>query len=110
LINTSIKADCFIIQINESIYPDNCEEIISCFNEAFKNQLPIVVLDLTEVEVIYSSGITSLVQFFTQLKSNNRELILVGIQEGVLKVFKLLGLHQLFRFAETLENALATRS
>lgn len=110
MISTSIKENCFIIQIDESIYPDNCEEIISCFNEAYKNDSPLVALDLTQVEVIYSSGITSLVQFFTQLKASNRELILVGIQEGVLKVFKLLGLHQLFRFAATLENALATRS
>ncbi|GAB4268599.1 MAG: hypothetical protein Kow0029_04100 [Candidatus Rifleibacteriota bacterium] len=99
------EGQSLIITIEDSTYPDNCAELKSCYNEALSRKSEKVLLDISAVNVIYSSGITELVQFFTQLKSSNRKLVLVGAQEGVFKIFKLLGLHQLFAFASNLEEA-----
>ncbi len=110
MFQSSVKDQAFIISITESVYPDNSAEIIGCFNDAMSSGKSLIILDLSKVEVIYSSGITNLVQLFTQLKARQAELIIVGIQDGVLKIFKLLGLHQLFKFSATLEDALASGS
>ena len=65
-----------------------------------------VVLDLTAVPFLDSSGIGIIVRFHRALKEKSGELVVAGSCDAVLKVFKLIRLHQYLKIVPTVAEAL----
>ncbi len=65
-----------------------------------------VVLDLSDVEFIDSSGLGAIVASMKQL-GKDRRLDLAGLQPVVEKVFRLTRMDTVFRLFETLDDALS---
>lgn len=95
-----------ILTVDESIYPDNGEEFGKILENAAKEGIKVIIIDLSKVSIVYSSGITELIKACTSARAKNVKLILVGVQENVMKIFKLCGFEKLFNFASTLEDAM----
>ncbi len=66
-----------------------------------------VVVDLSEVSYIDSSGIASLVEAFQQARKGGTGFALAAVSPGALRVFELARLDQVFTIHETLDEALA---
>jgi anti-sigma B factor antagonist len=65
-----------------------------------------VMVDLSAVDYIDSSGVASLVEGFQYARSNNLEFALVGVSEAAMKVLHLARLDQVFRIYATLGDRL----
>lgn len=62
---------------------------------ALKASQPVLV-DLTEVQYIDSSGVASLVEGFQLARSQNLDFALVGVSDAAMRVLKLARLDQVF--------------
>jgi len=62
-----------------------------------------VLVDLSAVEYIDSSGVASLVEGFQYARSNDLQFALVGVSDAAMNVLRLARLDQVFRIHESLD-------
>jgi len=66
-----------------------------------------ILVDLSKVGYIDSSGVASLVESFQKAKKSGQNLVLVSVSDGALRVLKLARLDKVFTICDTLEDGLA---
>ena len=88
------------IDMNHS--PHARRAILSCLRK-----MQNVMVDLSSVDYIDSSGVASLVEGFQYARSNNLEFGLLGVSNTAMNVLKLARLDQVFRIYPSLEARLA---
>jgi anti-sigma B factor antagonist len=66
-----------------------------------------VVIDLTGLTYCDSTGITVLVAAYNRAKQAGAQLVLVGLNADLMRVFRIVGLDQLFTFQPTVEHAIS---
>ena len=81
--------------------PDARKVILACL----KKQKHVMV-DLSAVEYIDSSGVASLVEGFQYARSNNLEFGLIGVSEAAMSVLHLARLDKVFVIYASLEDRL----
>jgi len=65
-----------------------------------------VVLDLSEVQYVDSSGVATFVEALRQIRSRDGEMVLARVSDRVRGVIEIARLDTLFPMAETVEEAL----
>jgi len=66
-----------------------------------------VMVDLSAVDYIDSSGVASLVEGFQYARSNNLEFGLIGVSEAAMNVLRLARLDQVFHIYASLDERLS---
>ncbi|MEL6188113.1 MAG: STAS domain-containing protein [Myxococcota bacterium] len=64
-----------------------------------------VVLDLSRLELVDSSGVGSIVSLFKQVRTRNGDLKIAGLTQQPLTIFKLLRLDKAFDLAPSTQDA-----
>ncbi|MGM0601100.1 MAG: STAS domain-containing protein [Candidatus Rifleibacteriota bacterium] len=95
----------YILKASESIHFDTAKEFSSCLKEAADKKVSKLLLDLSQVDIIYSSGLTDIVGCYTKLKASGGNLIIVSPSDNIKKMLNLLGLNKLITITETIEEA-----
>jgi len=88
-------------EVDLSKSPDARKVILNCLKK-----LKHVMVDLSAVDYIDSSGVASLVEGFQYARSNNLEFGLIGVSEAALNVLRLARLDQVFQIYNSLEDRL----
>ena len=70
-------------------------------------KIPALVLDITEVKYIDSSGLATLVEYYQHSRSFGGRLALAGATHRVKSVFDLVRLNEIFEFYATVKEAQA---
>lgn len=89
----------------------NLDTVIS---PQFKAELLIIcqpniealIVNLSDVEYVDSSGLGALLLAYRQLSDHGIPVILVGVQDNVMKMLNISRLEEIFIYFETLEEAL----
>lgn len=89
-------------EVDLSRSPDARKVILKCLKKMHN-----VLVDLSAVEYIDSSGVASLVEGFQYARSNNLEFGLVGVSEAAMSVLRLARLDQVFPIYASLDERLA---
>lgn len=97
--------DHCLLTATASIYPDSGSDMNEFLSKAMATSKKVLIIDLSQVEIIYSQGITELVKTNMTAKSKKVEVCLVGVSNTVAKVFKLCGFEKLFKIYSTIEDA-----
>jgi len=92
----------FIGDVDLQTSPDARKVLLECVTKG----KPILV-DLSRVGYIDSSGVASLVESFQNAKKAGQNLVLVSVSDGALRVLKLARLDKVFTICDTLEDGLA---
>ncbi len=95
-----------IIKVTASIFFDSVQEFDAAIQEAEETGKKKVVIDLTGVEMICSSAITTLVKHHMSLQARGGKLFVAGCNVSVKKILQLLGLDKLMGVADSVEAAL----
>ena len=66
-----------------------------------------VLVDLSGVEYIDSSGVASLVESFQNARKKNQQYVLVSVSEGAMRVLQLARLDKVFTICDSVDDALA---
>lgn len=91
-------------EVDVATAPRLREQLISLVNE----QRTLLVVDLSEVDFIDSTGLGVLIGALKRVRSRDGELHLVCSDQRILRVFEITGLDQVFRIHETLDAAVPT--
>jgi len=101
-----IEGHFTIIELNGDVdlyySPAAREKILGCLNDKLN-----VLVDLSKVEYIDSSGVASLVEGYQLAKNFKLEFGLVGVSDAAMQVLQLARLDQVFPIYDTLNEALS---
>lgn len=86
-----------IIEIHGKFDIENTEEFEALFQKQMESSPSILVIDMNKLEYIDSSGIGSLIKSLNTIKNKKGNLILVGLNNMILNVFKLAKLDMFFQ-------------
>lgn len=81
--------------------PEARKVLLSCVGQGKS-----IVVDLSKVGYIDSSGVASLVESFQSARKGGRNLVLASVSEGALRVLKLARLDKVFTICESVEDGL----
>ena len=76
------------------------------FKEIFRRKPHSVIVDMTEVKFMDSSGLAVLVGALKQSRINNSKLKLAGLTKDVRDIFEICRLETIFQFFDTTDEAL----
>lgn len=82
-------------------------ELQADIQEALKTERPKVVVDLSGVEYMDSSGLGEIVRLYLESKKKGKSLVLAAVPPQLGKVLKSSKLDRVFTVVETVEKALA---
>jgi len=66
----------------------------------------IIIIDLSGVDLIDSSGIASLLEAFQEARKKGKEFIIASVNTSVMRVFNLARLETVFDIEESVESAM----
>ncbi len=95
-----------IVKVTGSIFFDAVQEFDNAIQEAEDSGKKRVIVDLTGVEMICSSAITTLVKHHMSLQARGSKLYIAGCNASVRKILQLLGLDKLMGLTDTVQAAL----
>lgn len=79
----------------------------SKLHEIFRDKPQVLVIDMTEVKFMDSSGLATLVGALKWCRTNGGELRLAGLAQGVRSVFEICRLETIFQIYDNLPEALS---
>lgn len=82
-------------------------ELESLFRQQAENGNHQIILDLTDVEHISSSGLKLLVSTWRRVREANGNLVMAGVQPALYEVLKLLGFDLVFTIFDTVDQAIS---
>ena len=88
-------------EVDLSKSPDARKVILNCLKKTKH-----VMVDLSAVDYIDSSGVASLVEGFQYARSNNLEFGLIGVSEAAMSVLRLARLDKVFKIYTSLDDRL----
>jgi anti-sigma B factor antagonist len=89
-------------EVDLSRSPDARKVILKCLKKKHH-----VMVDLSAVEYIDSSGVASLVEGFQYARANNLDFGLLGVSDAAMSVLRLARLDQVFPVYATLDERIA---
>jgi anti-sigma B factor antagonist len=95
-----------IVSFEGDVDMQNSPEARSVLLKSLEKKLPLLV-DLSQVSYIDSSGVASLVESLQTAKRNNCEFALVSVSDEANRVLQLARLDKIFTIFESLEEGLA---
>jgi len=101
--------DNIIVSFNGDIDLQFSGEVRTILLEALPKGRSMVI-DLSGVHLIDSSGIASLLEAFQDARKKGKEFIIACVNDPVMRVFKLARLETVFDIAESVEQALTPGS
>jgi anti-sigma B factor antagonist len=106
-----IDPDIFVLQLVGRITMGKaCQELEWVVDELVRGNIRKLVLDLTEVDRVDSTGLGLIVTSHGKLKKAGGELRVVGVKGMVHEMLYTANIPRIIAFHETLEDALAAMS
>ena len=105
---TTTEDNCSIITLTGEVDLQTSPQAREQILQALKNNLHVLV-DLSEVEYIDSSGIASLVEGYQDAKGRNLSIGLVNISDAARQVLQLARLDQVFPIFDNVDDGLAAQ-
>ena len=99
------KDDIVFIILSGQIDSYTSEEIIKITDEHINKGNLKVVIDLTDIDYLDSSGLSALISAKIRLSKRNGNLRLAGLNEKTKRVFDLANLNQIFDIYKTRDAA-----
>lgn len=100
------RGDVLIYFPEKEININNYEQEKKAFEDAVKKNEKKMLVDLSAVSYIDSSGLTILIETYKALKKINGHLRLCGMNSKIKNIFEITNLHIFFEIFDTQELAL----
>lgn len=96
-LSKTISEDTLTLRIEGGLNALSAPSIAPELDAIIGDSVPVVVVDLSELTQVDSSGIAAIISLYKRLRERGRKLHVVGVQAQPARVFELLGLHRVFR-------------
>ena len=109
-IKERVHENIYIISITGRIDTANARVIEAKLNEVVDESMPKIIINLTAVDYISSSGLRVLLAAFKRQGQKNGSLIIVSNKPSVENIFNITGLDRVFIIYKSEEDAIRSLS
>ncbi|MDA0304977.1 MAG: STAS domain-containing protein [Proteobacteria bacterium] len=99
------QGGCVIVSLKGDVDLQNSPEARTILLACVERSLPVLV-DLSAINYIDSSGVASLVESLQTARKKGTTLILVAVSDGAMRVLQLARLDKVFTICDTIDDAL----
>ena len=96
-----------LVELSGELDFHSSPEVRAAFTAPVEKQLKKILIDLTKVGYIDSSGLATFVELFQKLKRHGGKLILFNLSPSVRSVFEIAKLDGIFKLAGSEKDALS---
>lgn len=89
------KKDFTKIYLKGDIYVEQADELFEVFNKIIEKSPREVVIDISGLKSISSSGIGKIVFLYKGLKKKNGKVRITGVNETIMQIFRVIKLDKL---------------
>ena len=104
-IASNLKGDVIVVSIDGSIDSKTVSDAQSKLVELITGKTK-AILDMTKVEFLSSAGLRMLLTLYRQVKSQNGNIVLVGVSEEIKDVMENTGFSSYFVFTDDLDSGI----
>lgn len=101
--------DCEVIELKHKFNVDTVNDVRVCFEHLIEDCAGDVLVDMSAVDELDSSGIGALVFLYKRLKMESRDLGLLGVNGKPDELLTMLRISQTIKQYETIEDYLAKK-
>ena len=98
--------DSTILAVDWRLHTANYPQLESYLADLLKEGATQIILDLDKLEYISSSGLRVILKTLKQLDERGGKLLLCGLNDHIMEIFKVSGFTELFQITPTREEAL----
>jgi len=107
VVKTDVAPGVVVVQPSGDVDMSRSPELRTAIRAVQERRPPRVIIDLTEVEYMDSSGLATLVEAMRTAKQNNTAMILCGMHDKVRSIFEIARLNQFFKIVDDLDAAVS---
>jgi anti-sigma B factor antagonist len=96
-----------VLELGGEIDMKNSTDVKDEFQKIFPDKPPVIVVDMSEVKFMDSSGLATLVGVLKWCRLNCSELRLAGLTQSVRNIFDISRLESIFQFYDSRAEALS---
>ena len=85
------------VNLNGDIYTEQGDELQQVFDGIIEKTPKEVVINLSELKSITSSGIGKIVYLFKELDKEGGEIRIIGVNDTIMQIFKIVKLDKLMK-------------
>ncbi len=101
-----LQNDVVRIELSGFLDAHTFEQLDERIEKLFEKDLYRLIVDMNDLQYISSAGAGVFIGAIGEAQDNSGDIVLLSPNESVSEVFDLLGLSQIFSFADTQEEAL----
>ncbi len=105
-IETRSEGSYLIVSLTGDFDVESSEELKNEVRKKLSSSTPNVVMDLTNVSYVDSSGLGTLIALQKDARFNGGSLCIVGASSQIKRVMKMTNLYRLFTFYDKLEEVI----
>jgi anti-sigma B factor antagonist len=105
LTTDNIAGDILIIHVGGEVDASSSIELDNTLAEAMNSGAKKVLVNCEHLQYISSAGLGVFMSYIEESKQKHIRMVLYGLSEKVLGIFKLLGLHNVLSITQTEEEA-----
>ena len=83
------------VTLKGDIYVDQADELVDVFNSIVEKRPQEVIIDISGLKSITSSGIGKIVLLYKNLHEKNTRLKIIGVNDTIMQIFKIVKLDKL---------------
>ena len=83
------------VLLRGDIYVEQADELLEVFNSVIERGPEEVIIDLSELKSITSSGIGKIVLLYKGLQKKNGKIRIIGVNDTIMQIFKIVKLDKL---------------
>lgn len=103
----SVKDTVLIVSLEGKVLEETVlKQLLSDIDSRLPEAKGKIIIDLSKLDYINSTGINFFVKTLTKARVNNGDLVLSGAQGSVLTIVTISKMNEVFTMTETLEEAL----
>jgi anti-anti-sigma factor len=88
------------VTIGGDIYLEQADELLEIFNSIIDKSPKEVIIDIAGLKSITSSGIGKIVLLYKGLNKKNGKIKIVGVNDTIMQIFKIVKLNKLVEIVE----------
>ncbi len=107
LVKTDVAPGVVVIHPSGDVDMSRSPDLRTAIRSAQENRPPKLVVDLSDVAYMDSSGLATLVEAMRTSKSNNTAMVLCGMHDKVRSIFEIARLNQFFTIVDDVDAAVS---
>ena len=84
-----------IVRLIGDVFVEQGDELMSAFNSILQKEPNSIIIDMSELKSISSSGIGKIVMLYKQMNKKGGKIKIVGVNDTILQIFKIVKLDNL---------------